>query len=106
MTSKSQNGIQEKTKVPNLEIIGLVKQIPSLNFGGVHIEIFRSPLRLYSSFQLTSETKMEKNLTENLWCWKKKHIFPLWQTQPLENQNKRTQQNKTTEKLENLYIYM
>ena len=84
----------------------LAKQIPSLNFGGVHIEIFRSPPRLYSSFQLTSDTKMDKFLQKIFGAEKKKeHIFPLWQTQPLENQNKRTQQNKTTEKLEILYIY-
>lgn len=88
MTSKSQNGIQEKKKFRTWKS-SLAKQIPSLNFGCVHIEIFRSPPRLYSSFQLTSETKMDKFLQKIFGAEKKRtHLSIVTNTTPGESKQK------------------
>lgn len=77
-----------------------------VNFGGVHIEIFRSPPRLYSSFQLTSETKMDKFLRKIFGAEKKRtHLSIVTNTTPGESKQKNPT-NKTTEKLEKLCVYI
>ena len=85
---KAQNGIQEK-KSSELGNHHWRNKFQGVNFGGVHIEIFRSSTAPVQLLPTHLRNQDGKNLTENLWCWKKiTYLSIVTNTTPGESKQK------------------